>query len=438
MEAPWSGIMNFRYLLLFIGLLLTSFCQAANNQPLDSIYAVVNDDVITRQEFEAAKAALVSQLKSSQTLVPGADILDRQILDRLIIERLQMQVARRKGIRVSEEELNQAIAGIATRNRINLAELRQRLAEQGRNYADFRQGIRHKLIIRNLVNLVIRNRLQVSPTEIDDFLANERQQGNLNEEYDLSHISVSIPEGASVEQIQQARDKAEKALNALHEGGNFGQISAQFSDASNALEGGHLGWLPGGQLPILFTKALTRMKTGDISYLIRAANGYHILRLNAKRGGQNQLVSQTHIRHILMHPDSLLPVAEMMARLRQIRQRILNGEKFSDLAVAYSQDNRSRLKGGDLGWLSTGEMPPEVESVMQGMKPGEISPPIRTSYGAHLVQVLARRKTNASQQRNENMAREQILTRKFNARYSEWIRNLRNSAFVKVLHTAGA
>ncbi len=427
--------MKLRYLLLLTSILLTPFNQVAHSQMLDGVYAIVNDDIITRQEFESAKRAVVSQLNSRKTPLPAAKILDRQILERLIIERLQLQVAQRRGIRVSDEQLNQAITSIATRNKITLSQLQKRLAEQGRDYTEFRRGIRRKLIIQNLLNLAIRNRLRITAEEIDDFLAKERQQGDLNLEYDLSHISISIAQDASTDEIQKARNKAETALKALQNGEKFGRVSAQFSDASNALEGGRLGWLPAGQLPLLFTKALRRMKTGDISYLIRAANGFHILKLNAQRGARHQLVNQTHLRHILMLHDKLLPVKEMLARLRQIRQRILNGEKFSDLAVDYSQDNRSRLKGGDLGWLSPGEMAPEVEAVMKNLKDGQISQPIRTSYGAQIVQVLARRRTDASKKQNENKAREQILLRKYDARYNEWIQTLRSNAFVKVLHS---
>ncbi len=425
--------MKLRYLLLLSSLLLTPYSHAAKSQTLDAVFAIVNDDVITRQEFMSAKRSIINQLKSNQTPLPENNILDRQILERLISERLQLQVAKRKGIQVNDEQLNQAVVSIASRNKLTLQQLQQRLQTEGRDYTDFRRGIRQKLIIRNLLDLVIRNRLQISQEEIDNFLTREKQQGDLNLEYDLSHISISISQDASAEQIQKSRMKAEKALKSLQNGDKFSLVSAQYSDASNALEGGHLGWLPAGQLPLLFTKALRRMKTGDISYLIRAANGFHILKLNQQRGGQHQLVTQTHIRHILMHPDKLLPAKEMMARLRQIRQRILNGEKFSDLAVAYSQDNRSRLKGGDLGWLNPGEMVPEVESIMSNLKKNEISLPIRTSYGAHIVQLLGRRKSDAGDKMNENKAREQILSRKYDASYNEWIRNLRNSAYIKIL-----
>jgi len=425
--------MKLRYLLLLTSILLTPFSQTANSQPLDGVYAIVNDDVITQQEFEQAKSAVVSQLNSSRTPLPSTTILDRQILERLILERLQLQVAQRRGIQVSEEQLDQAISGIATRNKMTVQQLQRRLLEQKRSYTQFRRGIRKKLMIQDLLNLVIRNKLQVTTEEIDDFLTKERQRGDLNLEYDLSLISISIAADASAEQIQQALNKAEKALKALQDGEKFSSVSAQFSDASNALEGGHLGWLPAGQLPLLFTRALRRMQAGDISYLIRAANGFHILKLFARRGGRSQLVNQTHLRSILMTPDKLLTAKEMMTRLRQIRQRILNGEKFADLAVAYSKDNRTRLKGGDLGWLTPGEMVPEVEAVIKDMKEGEISLPIRTSYGAHIIQVLARRRTDAGDKLNENKAREQIFSRKFDARYNDWVRNLRSSAFIKVL-----
>lgn len=421
------------YLPRLLSIFMALSGQAVYSQTLDGVYAIVNDDVITRQEFNQAKTSVVEQLNNNRTPLPATTILDRQILERLISERLQLQIAKRRGLRVDEEQLDLAISGIAARNKLSVQQLQQQLTSQGQNYADFRRNIRRKLLIQHLLNLVIRNQLRVSSGEIDDFLSRERQQGDLNLEYDLSHISISIAQDASAEQIQQSRKKADQALKALQNGASFKRVSAQYSDSSNALEGGRLGWLPAGQLPLLFTKALRRMRPGDISYLIRAANGLHILKLHARRGDRAQLVNQTHIRHILMRPDKLLPAKEMMARLRQIRQRILNGEKFPDLAVAYSQDNRSRLEGGDLGWLSPGEIAPVVEAVMKKMKKGEISPPIRTSYGAHIIQVLGRRRIDAGKKLDENKAREQILSRKYDARYSEWIRNLRNGSFIKVI-----
>lgn len=405
--------------------------SASQIQPLDHIVAVVNDDVITRHDLDERYARAVQQLESRKTPLPPRKILEKQILERMINDRIQLQYAAQTGIRVDDAMLDRAIERIAAQNQMSVEQFRDAISKQGIAYDKFRDDIRNEIILSRLREREVDNKINVTEAEIDAYLEAQAKQG-ADEEYNTAHIMIRIPENATTEQIQAAHAKAQKALNEIRSGVDFAQVSASYSDSPNALEGGAMGWRRGTQIPSLFSQALQTLKPGETSDILRSNNGFHLIKLIDKRG-QNKpmIISQTHARHILIKTNEIVSAADAKNRLAQIRERIENGSaKFEDMARQYSDDG-SASKGGDLGWLSPGETVPEFERAMDALKPGEISQPIHTPFGYHLIQVLERRDQDVTKERQRMLARQAIRERKIEEAQEEWLRQLRDSAYVE-------
>jgi len=400
---------------------------------LDRILVVVNDEVITQSELDSRLKDVERRIAAQNIQAPPEDVLRKQVLERLILEHLQLQVAKQLNIQVSHARLDQALQNIAQQNHLSLPDLYKTLGKEGIEPAKFREQIRNQLVIHQLLDQEINDRITVSESEVDNFLANkDNREGGT--EYNISHILIPIPDSATPDVIQKAKRKAEDLLKQLRAGGNFEQAAIANSQGENALEGGNLGWKKSGQLPQLFVDALKTMQPGDISNVLRSPNGFHILKLNARRGGNEvQTVTQTHVRHILIRTNELVTPQEARARLEQLRARIENGEDFAALAKANSQDPVSASNGGDLGWVSPGQLVPEFEKAMNALKINEISAPVQTPYGFHLIQVLGRRVKDVTSERNEASARQQIQARKADERYEQWMRQLRDEAYVEYL-----
>ncbi len=418
-----------RRLLQLIAML--ALPAVAHAVPVDRILAIVNDDIVTENEFRSEFRRMVRELQLQGARLPGEDVLQRQVLERIIVDRLQLQYAARVGVRVTETEVDQGIAGIARRNSLAVEQLRAVLERDGIDYQQFRESVRNQMTIQGLIEREINSRVTVTPEEIDAFLAAQGRQG-LNEEFDVSHILVAIPEQATSEAIEAARSRAATALSRINSGLDFGQAAAEFSSSQDALQGGGLGWRKAGQLPGLFLETLQRMQVGEVSDVLRSPNGFHILKLNDRRGATRQMVEQTRARHILIRPNEFLNVGEVEQRLEQIRARIINGEDFAELARVHSEDTVSRANDGDLGWILPGEVAPAFEDAMGRLREGEVSGPVRTPFGVHLIQVLERRQHDAADEIDRNNARQQILARKAEERYEQWLRELRDGAFVEV------
>jgi peptidyl-prolyl cis-trans isomerase SurA len=398
---------------------------------IDSVVAVVNDDVITRNELNDRVREVVRQLQRRNTPLPSQDVLQKQILERMITDLLQRQYARENGVRVDDTQLNLAITRIAQQNKFpSLDAFRAKLEADGVDYRKFREEIRSEIISTRLRKREVESKLVISEREVDDYLANKARIGSAGEEFHLAHILVVVPEQASAAKIQAARELAEQALNKLNGGADFAQVAASVSDAKDALKGGDLGWHSGNTIPPLFLNVLQNMKPGQVSAVLRSSSGFHILKLLGKRSANAPVViTQTHARHILIKTSEIMPEAEAKKRILEIEQRIEAGADFAEQAKRYSQDG-SAQQGGDLGWLSPGETVPEFEAEMNKLKPGQMGV-VQSQFGWHLIQVLARRNTDVSEQQKRQQARIAIGTFKSDEQFQDWLRQLRDRAFIE-------
>ncbi|HEX3098974.1 MAG TPA: peptidylprolyl isomerase [Usitatibacter sp.] len=399
--------------------------------PVDRIVAVVNEDVITQNDLNERVALVVRQLQRQGAQLPPADALARQILERMINDRIQLQLAKENGIKVDDVTLDRTIERIAAENSMPVADFRAALERDGVKYSRFREDIRNEILIARLREHEVDNTVVVTDAEVETELARESKQATGDSEYQLSHILVAVPPQASADQIEARRQRALQALEALRRGANFAQIAAQFSDAPDALQGGNLGWRAAGRLPSLFLEVLERMKPGDVSDILKSPNGFHIVKLVEKRGAAPAAgVEQTHARHILLRAREGLSESEARDRLARLRERILAGADFGEMAKQNSEDS-SAAKGGDLGWVAPGDTVPEFERVMNTLKPGEVSEPFQTPFGWHLVQVIERRSEALSEERKKAAAKQAIRARKADEAYQDWLRQQRDRAFVE-------
>ncbi len=400
-------------------------------QPIDRIVAVVNDEVITESELNARLDEVSKRISAQKIPAPPGNILKKQVLERTILEHLQSQMARQMGIEAGKDKVDAALQNIAEQNHMSLTDLYKTLAQDGVSQDTLREQIRSQILIQQLVEREIGNRITVSDAEVDNFLANSENLGG-GTEYELSHILISLPESATPEVIQRTRQRAEDVLQTLRQGGAFDQAAIANSQGENALEGGKLGWKKTGQLPALFVSALKTMQPGDVSDVLRSPGGFHILKLQDKRGGKKTLtITQTHARHILLRTNAIVTPQDAWQRLNKLRLRIQNGDDFAVLAKSNSEDPGSASSGGDLGWVNPGQTVPEFEKAMNALKPNEISAPVQTPFGLHLIQALERRQRDVTSERDQADARQQIHARKTDERYAQWVRQLRDEAYIE-------
>lgn len=401
---------------------------------IDRIVVIVNDDVITDSELNQRLRETKKQLVLEKISAPPDTALKKQLLERMVLEHLQIQLAGQTGIRISESDVDRAFETVARRNNLNAEDFRKALTQKGMDITAYRNQLHDQLTIQQLLEREINNRVTVTNNEVDNFLENPQSRADMGVSYQLSHILIGIPESASPESIQAARKRAEDIRRQIAEGANFEQTAVSQSQGADALKGGNLGWKKAGELPELFLSVLKNMSVGGISDTLRSPNGFHILKLINKRGdNQAEAVTQTHVRHILLKPSEILSPEDARNKLLGLRERIENGNDFAVLARAHSEDTGSAASGGDLGWTSPGQMVPEFEKAMNALKPDELSQPVKTTFGLHLIQVLARRSYDMTQERVLAAARQQIHARKADERYEQWARQLRNEAFVEYL-----
>jgi peptidyl-prolyl cis-trans isomerase SurA len=399
--------------------------------PLNHIVAVVNDEVITRQELAKRYAEVAQSLSRQNTPLPARDVLEKQLLERMVTELALQQHARSTGVRVDPVQVERALQRIAAQNKLDMAGLQAALEKEGQSLDGVRTTIRNEILIARARERDVDNRVAVSDSEIEGYLQTRAQQG-VETEYNFAHILVTVPENASPEQIQARRARAEDILAQLDKGADFAQLSASHSDAPNALQGGAFGWRPSGKMPALFVDALKPLQPGQVAPLLKSSNGFHILKLNDKRGLDATLrVTQTHVRHILIKTNELTSEADARTRLLQLKERIDNGVKFDELARLHSED-ASASKGGDLGWINPGDTVPDFEKAMDALKPNEVSVPIQSPFGWHLIQVLERRDQDVTQERQKLLARQAIRERKAEEAFQDWVRQIRDAAYVEL------
>lgn len=424
------------FLLAFLSLASSTgaYAQTASEDrvELDRIVAKIDQDVIMRSELDDRLAAVQQQLMARNVALPAQDVLQTQVLEQLILESIQVQLGTRAGIRIDDRAVNEAIARIAGRNQMSVATFRRNLEADGLSFDQVREDIRRELILNQVRQRQIAQRVQISEQEIDNFLASPEGQAQQQVEYNLAHILIPTPDNASPANIQSAQRRAGELSAQLRQGADFETLAIANSGGQNALEGGDLGWRRAEQLPTLFAEQAVKMSKGEISEPIRSPAGFHIFRLVDTRGDEKVLQDQMLVRHILIKPNEIRSDSEAQQQAQDIYQQLENGASFETLAKAHSDDTASALNGGNMGWVSPEVLVPEFQTAMKIVPENVVSEPFRTTYGWHVLEVLGKRQSDISTQVRRNQVRELLGNRKFEEELMVWLREIRDQAYVEI------
>ncbi|HEX5392801.1 MAG TPA: peptidylprolyl isomerase [Rhodocyclaceae bacterium] len=417
---------------MLLGTCASAFAQKRVPIDADRVVAVVNDEAITLSELQARQATVERQLQGQSGSLPSKDILARQILERLIVDRAQLQLARDSGISVADAELDAALRRIAETNRMPLTEFRERLEKDGMRWSKFREEVRQEITISRLRDREVDSRVVVTDGEVDNYLSNVAANGDADAQVNISHVLIRTPEQATPEQLTKLSNKADQALAQLRAGEPFAKVAAAFSDSPDGLNGGVIGLRPLDRLPGLYAEAAKKLQPGEVSSVLRSPAGFHIVKLLERKGGVDSLpaLRQTHARHILIKVNEVVSESEALHKIEGLRERLVNGGDFAELAKLHSQD-LSSTKGGDLGWLNQGDTVPEFEKAMDALKIGELSQPVKSPFGYHLIQVQERRTDEGSPERKRLAARQALRERKAEEAYDDWVRQLRDRTYVE-------
>ena len=417
---------------LLLGSVLLSSLAQAQVEPLDRVVAIVDNDVIMQSQLDQRMAEVQRSIAKQGGNLPPANILQEQVLERLIMENLQLQIGDRAGVRINDEELNQAMETIAQRNNMNLEQLRMALAQDGLSYPAAREQIRREMIISRVRQRRVADRIEVSKQEVDNFMASEHGQLQLSEEFNLANILLPVPEGSTAAVIEKAAIEAQKIYQQLQQGTDFAQLALSRSGGENALEGGNMGWRKAAQLPPPFDTLIPPLSPGQVTQPVRTPGGFLIIKLLDKRGGNNQLRDEVHVRHILIKPSEIRTDAEAQKMAERLYARIVAGEDFGELAKTFSEDPGSARNGGDLDWIDPAILVPEFQDVMSKTPSGQLSEPFRTGYGWHVLEVLGRRATDSSEQLREQQAINILRNRKYDEELQGWLLEIRGEAYVEI------
>jgi peptidyl-prolyl cis-trans isomerase SurA len=403
-----------------------------HGEMLDRIAAIVNDGMVLKSELDAQMDAVTKRLQEQKVELPSQSVLKQQVLDRLILQEIQTQHAKRVGLTVSDEQLNSALQEIASRNKIPFDQLPTALSAQGVDYKQYRESMRKELTLSTLRQRDVIAHINVSPHELEQFLTRQ-QTAAANDEFNVSHILLSLPEAATPKQLEEITQKAQDLATRASKGEDFGQLAIANSNSQTALDGGQLGWRKGTQLPQFILDLVTKMKPGDVSEPVRTPSGFHIVKLNERRSGEALvIVNQIHVRHILIKPNELDDDETVRQKLSKLRDRILKGEDFAGLASTNSADPGSAPDGGDLGWSGPGTFVPEFDKAVADLKVNEISQPFKSRYGWHIVQLLGTRTYDSTDDVRRQKAYAAIRESKADEETELWLRRLRDEAFVEI------
>lgn len=417
---------------LMLGAVLLSSAVHAAVQELDRVVAIVDNDVVMQSQLDQRVHEVQQTIAKRGSGVPPASALEPQVLERLIVENLQLQIGDRSGIRITDEELNQAIGTIAQRNGMSIDQFRAALARDGLSYEDAREQVRREMIISRVRQRRVAERIQVSEQEVKNFLASDLGKMQLSEEFRLANILIPTPESANSAAIQAAAKQAGEVYQQLKQGADFGQLAIARSASETALEGGEMGWRKAAQLPPPFDRLLSSLSVGDVTEPVRTPGGFIILKLLDKRGGQTQVRDEVHVRHILIKPSEIRSEAATKQLVEKLYDRIKAGEDFAELAKSFSEDPGSALNGGDLNWIDPNALVPEFREVMARSPQGEVSKPFQTQYGWHVLEVLGRRATDSTDQAREQQAMTVLRNRKYDEELQTWLRQIRDEAYVEI------
>lgn len=417
---------------LLLGAALLAATAQAQVRPLDRVVAIVDNDVVMQSQLEARLREVQQTIDKRGGALPPENVLSQQVLERLIIENIQLQIGERSGIRITDEELNQAMSTIAQRNGMSLEQFREALARDGLSYADARDQVRREMIISRVRQRRVAERIQVTDQEVQNFLASDLGKMQLSEEFRLANILIPVSEGASSSEIQAAERQAQEVYQQLQQGADFAQLAIARSASETALEGGEMGWRKAGQLPPPFDSMISQLNPGEVTEPVRTPGGFIILKLIEKRGGDTQVRDEVHVRHILIKPSEIRSEEETRRLVERLYQRIVDGEDFAELAKNFSEDPGSALNGGDLNWIDPNALVPEFREVMSNTASGELSKPFKSPYGWHVLQVLGRRATDNSEEFRKQQAANLLRNRKYDEELQAWLRQIRDEAYVEI------
>src|SRR6204780_1461795 len=402
-----------------------------HGEMLDRIAAIVNDGLVLKSELDVQMTSVEKRLQEQKVELPSQSVLQQQVLDRLVLQEIQLQRAKHVGLTVTDEQLNGALQEIAARNKIPFDQLPTALQAQGVDYKLYRESMRRELTLNTLRQRDVIAHINVTPHELEQFLARQQSAAS-NDEFNVSHILLSLPQAATPQQLEDITKKASDIAARASKGEDFGQLAIANSNSQTALDGGQLGWRKGSQLPQFILDLVVKMKPGEVSEPVRTPSGYHIVKLNERRGGDAPvIINQIHVRHILMKPNELDDDATVREKLAKLRERILKGENFGGIAATASEDPGSAPDGGDLGWSGPGTFVPEFDKAIADLKPNEISEPFKTRYGWHIVQMLGTRTYDSTDDVRRQKAFAAIRESKADEETELWLRRLRDEAFVE-------
>jgi peptidyl-prolyl cis-trans isomerase SurA len=405
---------------------------ATQGELLDRVVAIVNDGVVLNSDLDAQVDAVTGRLREQKLELPPQNVLRQQVLERLVLQEIQLQRANHAGVKVSDEQLNQALQDVAKRNNLTLSQLPDALAQQGIDYTSYREDLRREITLSLLRQRDVLQRISVTPREIDQYLDKQAKTPSERNEYNVSHILIAVGQEATPAQIDAATKRAQDVYQRARSGEDFAKLAIAYSNSQTALDGGALGWRKGSELPTFLTDIITRLKPGEVAEPLRTPTGFHIIRLNEVRGGSDKAVEdQIHVRHILLKTNALADDATVRGKLEAIRDRVLKGEDFAVIAQTVSEDPGSATEGGDLGWAGPGTFAPEFEQAVAGLKDNDISEPFHTQFGWHIVQMLGHRRYDNTDELKRRQAIEAIRASKADEETELWLRQMRDEAFVE-------
>ena len=421
-----------------ISSLLATFCLLlslnvhSKIELLDRVVAVVDSGVIMESQLNSRVEEILQRLKNDNAELPPLNLIEEQVLDRLIIEEIQLQIADRAGIKISDSELNQTLARVSAQNNLSLEEFRIKLEGEGTSYRSFRDTIRKELIIQRVQRGKVGAKIDISEQEIENFINSEEGKTQLAEQYNVQHILLSVSRGSTEKEIEEIKINANSLISRLNDGESFEKLAASFSAGQNALEGGYLGWRTEAELPSLFAEVVTELKVGEIASPLRSGAGFHILKLIDKRGNTVKFLDQTLARHILVQPSEIRTENQAEELINTIYERLTSGEDFKQLARQYSEDPGTKMDGGELGWSNPGDYDPAFEQTLNATKIGELSKPVKSSFGWHVIEVMDRRNEDVSQEEQKDRAFRIIFDRKFEQELQSTLIELRAEAYVDI------
>lgn len=424
-----------RILKGFIGCLaIVSACAYAKPQSIDGIAAIVNDSVITRSDLRNELDMVKRQIQHSGNTAPEASILEKQVLEHLIVNEIQLQLAKRTGLQVDDNALDNAISNIAKQNGLSVTQLREAVNGQGMDYNLYRDNVRRQMTVSQLQQRDVLGTVQISEQEVNQFLQSPNGMGGMVSEYRIGHILIALPDSPSPKEIDAATQKADGIVAKLRKGEDFATLAMAESQGEGALKGGDLGWRKLPELPTLFEKIVPTLQPQDVPEPIRSSSGFHVIKLLEKRNAQQVAgtIQKSRVRHILIKTNAVTSDRDALARLNDIRAKLAKGESFATIAKAHSQDLASATNGGDLGWVSNDVLVPEFKDAMEKLALNELSEPVKTPFGWHLIEVQERQAQGSDDVSLRQKAREMLQQRKFEEKQQEWVRQLRDEAYVKI------